>query len=124
MMYQDLYTLCINPDTSKCMVINSKSQLKKITPLTLQIDNIIIENVNCQKILGVYVQNNLKLEAQYIHSYKQLNMKYYLLRRLTPYLTFETKKLFYNSYMLSQIDYWCVAWANGSSSSINKEVKF
>ena len=36
------------------------------------IDNIIIENFNCQKILGVYVQNNLKWEAQYIHIYKQL----------------------------------------------------
>ena len=71
--------MCINPDKSKCMVISSQSQLKKITPLTLQIDNIVIENVNCQKILGIYVQNNLKWEAQYNHIYKQLNMKYFLL---------------------------------------------
>ena len=49
-------------------------------------------------------------------------MKYVLLKRLMPYLTFEMK-LFYNSYMLSQIDYCCVVWANGSSSSINKVVK-
>ena len=47
-------------------------------------------------------------------------MKYFLLRRLTPYLTFEMKKLFYNSYMLFQMDYCCVVWANVSSSSLNK----
>jgi len=31
--------------------------------------------------------------------------------------------LFYNSCMLSQIDYWCVVRAKGSSSSLNKVVK-
>jgi len=95
----------IIPDKSKCMFISSKSQLKKISPFTIKFDNILIENVECQKLLGVYVQNSLKLEAQYNHICKQLNKKYFLLRHLTPYLTFKMKKLFYNFYMLSQINY-------------------
>ena len=53
------------------MVISSQSKLIKITPLTLQIDNIIIENVNCQKILGVYVGTKQSELGSPIYSYLQ-----------------------------------------------------
>jgi len=43
--------MCINPE--KCMIISTTCILRNLTPLTVKINYILIENVNCQKILGV-----------------------------------------------------------------------
>jgi len=50
-------------------------------------------------------------------------MKVNLLKRLSPFLTMDMQKLFYNSYILSQFDYCCVVWANGTKSCLKKLYK-
>ena len=114
--------MAINPVKSKCMLIGTNRRIKN-TSLKLLVDQCELENVTCQKILGVYVDHNLKWNKQYNYVCKKLNMKINLLKRLTPYLTIEMKMIFYNSYILSQFDYCCTVWANGNktcSSKLNK----
>ena len=44
----------------------------------------------------------------------------YLLKRLTLYLIYDMKKLFYNAYYMSVFDYCCPVWANVSNSELSK----
>ena len=50
-------------------------------------------------------------------------MKLNLMKRLTPFLTTNMKKLYYNSYVLTQFDYCCTVWAKGTKSCLNKVFK-
>ena len=43
----------------------------------------------------------------------------HLLKRLTFYLTYVMKKLFYNAYIMSVFDYCCPFWANGPNSELS-----
>ena len=118
-----LNNMAINSTKTKCMLISTSIKLKKCAKLNISVDNHQIENVSCQKILGVMVQENLKWNAHINHVCKKLNMKLNLLKRISPFLTHDMKKLFYNSYILSQFDYCCILWAKGSSSSLMKLCK-
>ena len=82
------------------MILGSNHRLKHSPDLTLRVENHLIENVSSQAVMGVKIDNNLKWLSQINHVSKKLNMKVNLLKRLSPFLTMEMKKLFYNPYIL------------------------
>jgi len=70
--------------------------------------------------MGVKIDFNLKWLSQINHVSKKINMKVNLLKRHSPFLTMEMKKLFSNTYIFAHFDYCCVVWANGTKSYLNK----
>ena len=75
---------------TKCMVIGSSKKIKKCNPLILKINNTILENVNVQRILGIYVDNTLNWHHHIDYVCKKLNSKIALLKIIIYYLTHTT----------------------------------
>ena len=51
--------MSLHPMKTKCMLIGSSHKLKNTNMLNLSINDTIVENVTVQKMLGVYIDNNL-----------------------------------------------------------------
>ena len=76
----------------------------------LCIGNTQIENVEVQKLLGIYVDNTLSWTHQVSHIRKNVNSKIAHLKRVLYYLTYKMKVMFNNAYIQSIIDYCCPIW--------------
>ena len=50
----------INPIKSKCMLIGTSKNLQKQASLNIHINETILENVDTHKLMGVYINKNLK----------------------------------------------------------------
>jgi len=51
--------MALHPQKTKCMVIGSKQKLRGENHLTLKVNDCVLENVNSQKVLGVYIDCHL-----------------------------------------------------------------
>ena len=74
----------------------------------------------CNKILGVYVDENLLWNDQFHHISKKLSSYLWLLSKIRSYLSLDHRKLFYNAYIKPHNEYCSIVWCNTSSSNINK----
>jgi len=90
------------------MLIATKHKLKKNKTIFLSIGNTQLENVEVQKLLGIYIDNTLSWTHQVSHVRKNVNSKIALLKRVSNYLTHDMKVMFYNAYIQSIIDYCCL----------------
>jgi hypothetical protein len=50
----------------------------------------------------------------------KINSKIALLKRISHFVNYEMKMLFYNSYILTAFDYGCVIWGNSSKKEFSK----
>ena len=75
----DINNMTIHPDKSKCMLIATKQKLKRGSTLLLNIGNTQIENVEAQKLLGIYIDNTLSWTHQISYIRKRVNSKIALL---------------------------------------------
>ena len=119
-MWCTLNNMSIHPQKTKCMVLSTKPKSKYCKELFLSIADQTIENVKVQKVLGVYIDNTLSWNIQIDKVCSKLNSKIALLRRISYFLTDEMKRLFYNAYIMSVLDYCCTVWSKGNITSIKK----
>ena len=112
--------MSLHPTKSKCMVIGTPHKTKTADSLSLTINGIALENVTVQKLLGIYIDNNLKWHTQIDYVCKKLNCKISLLKNIMFYLTDEMKRMFYNAYVLPILDYCCHIWGKDNNCYINK----
>ena len=107
------------------MLISSKNKFKLTRPLSLFINNICIENVIVQKVLGVYIDKTLSWQMQITSVCRKINIKIALLKRIIYFLTDEMKRMFYNAYIVPCFDYCCSIWGKGTHSKgdVNKILK-
>ena len=113
-----LNNMALHPTKTKCMLIGTKCKVRAAHQLKLKIDDLFIENVTCQKVLGVYIDNTLSWNIQLSKVCAKLNSKISLLKRISYYLSLDMKQLFYNAYILPTFDYCCTVWG-GSIHSQN-----
>jgi len=73
------------------MVIGSKQKLRGDNHLTLKVNDCILENVNSQKVLGVFIDCNLCWHTHIDFVCKNLNNKISLLKHILYYLTDDMK---------------------------------
>ena len=74
----------------------------------------------CDKILGVYVDENLLWNEHFNHISKTLSTNLRLLNKIRSFLSSKHRLLFYNAYVKPHIEYCSVVWRNASNSNINK----
>ena len=75
--------------------------------LSLYIDDNCIEKVTKQKLLGVFIDENLSWAAHIDHLCSLISTKISLLKQLTEYVPQNIQKLFYQSYILPLFDNGC-----------------
>ena len=72
------------------------------------------------KILGVYVDDNLLWNNHFQHVSKKISSYLWLLSKIRSYLSVEHRLMFYNAYIRPHLEYCCTVWSNTSSRNINK----
>ena len=112
--------MSLHPKKTKCMIIGSKHMLQRSDQLSLKVNGTNLDNVNVQKVLGVFVDNNLNWHAHIDYLCKQINNKISLLKHILYYLSDEMKVLFYNSYIIPVFDYCCTVWGKNNNRYVNK----
>ena len=102
-----------------CMSAGTKRRLADSRKLEIHVDDICIENVSKQKLLGVYIDENLNWSAHIDYLCSNISSKITLLRQLSQYVPQNVQKLFYQSYIIPLIDYGSVIWGSTSSSNLD-----
>ena len=82
-----------------------------------------IKNVSKQKLLGVYIDENLTWSSHIDHLCSIVSSKISLLRQLATYVPTNVQKLYYQGYILPYIDYGSVVWGADSSTNIKRLTK-
>lgn len=115
--------MLLHPTKSKCMLIGSRYKLKSVNSLQLFLENVQLENVSCQKLLGICIDNNLKWDVQIDNVCKNINSKINLLKKIKYFLNRQSRMMFYNGYILPIMDYCCHIWGKENKGSVNKIIK-
>ena len=102
-----------NPD--KCHLLLSTKEDKSI-----EIDGHKISNSNCEKLLGVIIDSQLKFNVHLEALIKKANQKVHVLARITPYMSIPKRKLLMNSFFMSQFNYCPLVWMCHSRKLNNK----
>ena len=110
----------IHYDKTSCMTLGSRHRTQnEASKLDITIDGNEIKQVNKQKLLGVYIDENLLWTAHIDYLCSTISTKISLLKQLSRYIPVKVQKLFYQGYILPLIDYGSNTW--GSTSKLNIE---
>ena len=112
--------MALNPKKSKCMLIGTKPKIRITRQLHLMINGVVLESVTDQKLLGIHIDNTLNWHLQIDNVCKKLITKIALLKKISYFLQFDMKLMFYNAYILPVMDYCSIIWGKGNTNYINK----
>ena len=111
--------LPLNLEKTTCMTLGTRMHPSNCREFNLHVDDICIQNVSSQKLLGVYIDEHLTWSKHIDHLCSVISSKISLLRQLAEYVPTDVQKRFYQGYILPLIDYGSVTW--GSTSCANFE---
>ena len=103
-----------------CMLVGTRQLLNVSRELNVQIENIRIQNVTKQKLLGIYIDEHLTWSSHIDHLCSILASKISLLRQLSRYVSIEYQKMFYQGYILPVIDYGSLTWGSVAGTHIER----
>ena len=79
--------ILINPTKTTCMLIGTAQRIATVTnEPNINLENQFIKNVNTQKLLGIYIDNNLDWKEQVDHICKNINSRLFFLSKIKKYL--------------------------------------
>ena len=106
----------VNPE--KCHFLLSTKALKE-----MKLDNTTIENSECEKLLGVFIDSDMSFKTHLDNICKKASNKIQALGRVTQYMSLPKKKLLFNSFFKSQFNYCPLVWMchnRGFNNRINR----
>ena len=112
----------IHTTKTSCMLVGTKKRLSDSRTLDIKIDDETIKHVSKQKLLGVYIDENLTWSSHIDHLCSIVSSKITLLRQLPTYVPTHVQKLYYQGYILPSIDYGSVVWCAASSTNIERQL--
>ena len=71
----------------------------------MKIDNIELENISSEKLLGIIIDSKLNFKEQLEEIIKKASRKVNVLSRITPYMNLTKRKLTMNSFFTFQFNY-------------------
>lgn len=90
------------------MVIGSKQRLYSTgNSLDINISDEQIENVDCEKLLGLYTDKNLNWNEQVNKMLCTISNRINLLQKIRKYLPMHIRIIYFNAYILPLFDYCC-----------------
>ena len=103
-----------------CMLVGTRQRLNISRKLNVQIENIRIQNVTKQKLLGIYIDEHLTWSSHIDHLCSILASKISLLRQLSRYVSIEYQNMFYQGYILPFIDYGSLTCGSAAGTHIER----
>ena len=106
--------LSLNADKTQVMLIGTKQNISrnaKFTKLHVSVNDIVLEEVESAKLLGVYVNKYLDWKCQLEKLCNKISKKLGLLRRLKHVVPQASLIKLFNSIILPNFDYCDVIWS-------------
>ena len=112
--------MILNSSKTKVMLVTSSQKRQRLERdvLDLKFNNDTLNSISNDKILGVFVDNNLAWTDHTKHLTKKIASNIWLLSKIKRYLSKDHRVQFYKSYIQPHIDFCSIVW--GSSSESNK----
>ena len=88
--------------------------------MNIYIDGNEIKNVTKQKLVGIYIDENLHWSDHIDYICSAISSKISLLKQLSLYIPVEAQKLYYQGYILPLIDYGSSTWGTTSKANIER----
>ena len=112
--------MVLNPTKTKVMLVTTNQKRTRLNndKFDLKFNNENLNMISNDKILGVFVDNNLTWSDHIKHLTKKIASSTWLLSKIKKFLTQEHRVQFYKSYIQPHIDFCNIVW--GSSSESNK----
>ena len=116
--------MVLNSAKTKVMLITTNQKRQRLckTSFNLKYKDDSLNMTSSDKILGVFVDNNLLWADHVKHICKKISTYIWLLSKIKYFLSQEHRVMFYKSYIQPHIDFCNIVWA--SSSLSNKEKIF
>lgn len=111
--------LMLNTKKTNFMIVTRKNLNETIIP-PVKIDNDIIERVSRVKYLGIHLDDKLTLKEQAEKSTKNAASKTNMLCRISKNLTFDTKKVIFNSIVLPAFQYCSTIYLGNNKEEIGQ----
>ena len=102
-----------NPD--KCRLLKSSTSQSE-----LKIGNVTIKSSTCEKLLGIKIDNKLRLNAHSEDLCKKSSRKIHALARVTSYMAVSKRPILMNDFFRSQFKYCLLLWMRHSRTLNNK----
>ena len=112
--------MILNSSKTKVMLVTSSQKRQRLycDNLDLKFSNESLNMISNDKILGVFVHNNLTWSDHIKHLMKKITSSIWLLSKIKTFLSQAHRVQFYKSYIQPHIDFCNIVW--GSSSESNK----
>lgn len=111
--------MSINVDKTNYIVFNAKNKLLNLETFTLQLNNSVINRVNCTKYLGLLIDEKLSWSDHIVQIKNKLNRSIFALRKLCNVLPTKAKWAFFYSHILSHVSYLNPIWNSASQNHIS-----
>lgn len=109
--------LSLNLDKTQCMLIGSAQKLARSSPLKIKVNDIVIQNVQSAKLLGVYVDVNLSWHQHINFMCKKIAKKLGVLRRLSSFMSAKGISKVYSSIVFPHFLYCSSVWSMPSNNT-------
>ena len=99
--------MLLNTEKTKVMLITTSQKRLHLhnSILNLPFNNDSLKNIDNDKVLGVYIDNNLTWSFHTEFIAKKISSNLWLLSRLKDYLSLEHRVQFYKTYIQPHIDH-------------------
>ena len=84
--------------------------LRNKEKVTIKIGETEIKSSNCEKLLGIKIDNNLTFNEHLNHIIEKASRKTNALSRVAPYMNESKKRILMNSFFWSQFSYFPLVW--------------
>lgn len=118
-------SMIINTEKTKALLVTTQQKRARLDSDKLNVfyDNMSLKMTSQDKILGVFVDNNLTWSTHIKHISKKVNSYLWLLRKIKSYIPLQYRVIFYKSYIQPYLDYCNIIWGNTSNSNITTLIR-
>lgn len=112
--------MLLNSSKTKVMLITTSQKRSKLDNDTLHLTykDVTLQMISYDKILGVYIDNNLTWSYHINFLIKKISSYLWLLSKIKEYLTIKNRVKFYKSYIQPHLDFCNVIWGNTSQRNL------
>ena len=111
--------LAVNTGKSSGMLTEKKTQIRD-NNLNIYINNVVVNETNCTKYLGLFIDNTLSWDMQCDYLCRHISGKITVLRRIRSFIKPSIMKLIYDRTIQAAIDYGCSVWYNTTCKNLEK----
>jgi len=114
--------MVLNTDKTKVLMITTPHKRARLgeNSISLTFKNVPLQSSNTEKLLGIYVNENLKWNDHVNKIKKKISTNIWLLSRIKMYIPLHARILFYKAYIQPHLDFCSVVWGGTNNTNIHK----